>query len=233
MKGLNIYCDESMHLEAQKGPAAWGAISVPRAKVKEYLRDITALKTGCGISRRNEMKWVNVRKSRLCAYKKLIDFFFEHDDLHMRIVALRDKRVLTHDAYSQTHDEWYYKMYFVLLNHMISQDRETRIFIDEKDTIGSEKVCRLHDVLSRNEYDFNYELIKYVQEVKSYEIGFLSIVDIFLGAINYLNRGLQTSPAKLELIKHIQECSGLALTKTTFLSARKLNIFYWKDDANV
>lgn len=230
MKGLNIYCDESMHLMAQPGPAAWGALSAPRAKVRSYLREITRLKKSFGVTSKNELKWVNVRRSKLDLYKQLIDFFFAHDDLHMRIVLVRDKSILDHERYGQTHDQWYYKMYFTLLNHMIVSDRETRIFLDEKDTRGAEKVRKLHEYLCRTEYDFNHDLIKYVQEVKSYEIGLLSIVDIFLGAVTYLIRGLQSSPVKKELVEYIQKRSGLSLQKTTFLSAQKVNVFYWKDD---
>lgn len=227
MKGLNIYCDESMHLMAQSGPVAWGALAVPRVKAREFSRQISDLKKEFSISPTNELKWVNVRKSKLEAYKRLLDIFFDNDALRARMVVVRDKSMLDHERFDQTHDEWYYKMYFQLLNLMIPSDRETRIFLDVKDTLGSERVKKLHHILCLKEFDFNHDLIKYIQEIKSHEVALMSIVDILIGALTYHIRGLRTSPAKLALIDYIQKKSGRSLDRSTFLSEKKLNLFYW------
>ncbi len=58
-------------------------------------------------------------------YVDFLDYFFDDDDLHFRGVVIPDKKKLDHARYGQTHDEWYYKMYFVLLKAISAEMRGT------------------------------------------------------------------------------------------------------------
>ena len=86
-----------------------------------------------------------------------------------RLVA-KDKSNLNHEKYNQgSHDLWYYKAYFYLLDAMIGYSEEYRIFIDIKDTCGGTKVKKLQEVLCNNKYDFKHEVIRDIQQIKSNE----------------------------------------------------------------
>lgn len=54
----------------------------------------------------------------------------------------------------------------------------------------------------------------------------LQIVDVLLGAVGYVWEGYAQSPAKLELIKHIESKRGNKMTVDSLPSEKKFNI--WK-----
>jgi hypothetical protein len=41
-----------------------------------------------------------------------------------------DKSKLAHEAFDQTHDDWYFKMYFDLLKVILERKSSYRIFLD-------------------------------------------------------------------------------------------------------
>ncbi len=139
-----------------------------------------------------------------------------------------DKHLLNHSQFKQTHDEWYYKMYFALLKTIFNPEDKYRIYIDIKDTRGGQKVKKLQEVLSNNMYDFDRKIIENMQIVRSDEIELMQVTDFLLGAVCYQNRGLETSKAKIDIIKRIIERSGYSLQKSTLYREDKFNVFVWK-----
>lgn len=226
---FNIYCDESCHLENdQQGVMVLGAVWCPLDKAHEIsvrIREIKKAKLG---NSKFEVKWTKVSPSRLEFYLELMDYFFDCDDLHFRALIVPDKSLLQHPEYEQTHDEFFYKMYFDMLKTILSPTERYRIYLDIKDTHGAYKVAKLHDVLSNNMYDFSREIIERVQLVRSHEIEILQLADLLIGAIAYANRGLSTSPAKVALVERMRERSGYELTKTTLIRESKVNLFRWR-----
>lgn len=174
------------------------------------------------------MKWTGVSASKVDAYLDLVDYFFANADLRFRVLVAKGKDRLDHEKFQQTYDEWYYKMYFSMLHPIIAADRKNRIYLDIKDTRGFSKVNKLHDILCSAELDFDHSLIERVQEIRSHEVGLMSLTDILIGAVSYAARGLSTSKAKLSVLRRIQERSGVSLERTTLLSAQKVNVFYWR-----
>ena len=77
--------------------------------------------------------------AKLDLYLDLIDYFFDDDDLNFRVLVA-DKSILDHGAFNQSHDEWYYKMYFDMLKVIFDPECRYRIYLDIKDTQGGEKV---------------------------------------------------------------------------------------------
>jgi hypothetical protein len=63
--------------------------------------------------------------------------------------------------------------------------------------------------------------------VRSHEVEVLQVADLLIGALSYVNRGLTGSAAKLALLDHIRERSGLTLTRTTLMREDKINILVW------
>lgn len=224
----NLYCDESCHLENDRQKSmVLGALWCPRDKAAEVFKRIREIKQMHGLSQKMEIKWTKVSPSGLAFYKHIVDYFFDDDDLHFRCLVVPDKNVLDHSAYKQTHDDWYYKMYFDLIKTIINPDDTYNIFLDIKDTQGSLKVDKLHEVLSNNHYDFNRSIIKKIQLVRSHEIELQQVADLLIGALSYLHRGLEESSAKRELISRIKARSGYTLMQSTMYKEDKFNVFVW------
>jgi hypothetical protein len=225
----NIYCDESCHLENDHQKAmVLGAIWCPTNRVREISDRIRHIKQKHGIKPEFEIKWTKVSPAKENFYLDIIDYFFLEDDLHFRALIVPDKSILDHPSFNQTHDDWYYKMYFQLLNIIPHPDSFYKIYLDIKDTRSAEKISKLHEVLCNNIYDFFGDTIKRVQMVRSHEIQILQIADLLIGAVSYKNRQLKGSIPKLNLIEKIEEKSGKSLTVTTPKSEEKFNLFVWR-----
>ena len=224
---INIYCDESCHLSYDFGPMALGAVVVNKAQAYKHNKAIRGIKQKYGISAHCELKWTKVSPAKADAYKEIINYFFEQSDLSFRAVLVPDKAKLHHEKFAQTHDDWYYKMYFNLLQYLIDANCKNRIFIDIKDTRGKTKIKKLHEVLCNDKYDFDHKIVTHIQTIRSYEVELMTIVDLFIGALTYLHRNINTSKTKLELIKLIQDRTKLSLQRSTLLSYKKFNLFVW------
>lgn len=222
---LNIYCDESCHLENDNHTAmVIGSIKILREQVKEISEEIKDIKVRHGLSKHAEIKWTKVSPSKLPFYTDLLDYFFENPFLSFRAIIIQDKDKLSHDAFDQTHDDWYYKMYYLMLRNIIDEN-DTHIYIDIKDTNSNEKVVKLQRYLCNSLHDFNRRKITKMQHIRSEESQILQLVDLLIGALSYENRGLSTSETKLKLVKHIKEKTGLTLKAKTAYGQTKFNLF--------
>jgi len=228
---FNIYCDESCHLETSKITPqnrfmVLGGISCPNNVKDDIFRCIKDIKKDNGLSHLPEMKWTKVAKGKLDAYKGLINYFFDYADLSFRAVVV-DKEQLNHGAFKQNHDQFYYKIYWQMLEWLIETNNKYHIYLDIKDTQGVEKVKKLQEVLCNSQHDFNKDIIARVQEVRSHEIALMQITDLLIGAISYANRYPNggESEAKEAIIELIRKRSGVSLKNSTLLGAKKFNVF--------
>jgi hypothetical protein len=225
---FNVYCDESCHLENDRQKAmVLGAVWCPLEKTREIAVRIREIKAKHSLSPQFEMKWVKVSPAKVQFYLDILDYFFDDDDLHFRALIVPDKSQLRHEDFQQTHDEWYYKMYFDMLKVILYPDARYRIYLDYKDTQGATKVAKLHEVLCNNMYDFSRRIIERVQLVRSHEVEILQLADLLIGTVSYVNRGLSISAAKQRLVDRMRERSGYKLTQTTLLWESKVNLFCW------
>ncbi|MCI0655400.1 MAG: DUF3800 domain-containing protein, partial [Methylococcaceae bacterium] len=122
---------------------------------------------------------------------------------------------------------WFYKMYFDMLYVILRPDERFRFYLDIKDTRGAQKAAKLHEVLCNNMYDFSREVIERLQLVRSEEIEVLQLADLLIGAVSYLNRGLQGNAGKAALIERMRQRSCYSLNRTTLLREDKINLFRW------
>jgi hypothetical protein len=225
---FNIYCDESCHLEHDRqGIMVLGATWCPLEKARETAQAIRVIKEKHGLGRDFEIKWTKVSPGKIDFYIDLINYFFEESDLHFRALIAADKNKLQHNAYSQTHDDWYFKMYFTMLKAIFRPNASYRIYLDIKDTRSAPKVRKLQDVLCNNAYDFSREIIQKVQTVRSHEVEQVQLADLLIGAVAYANRDLSGSSAKQRLVEIIRKRSGYSLTRSTLYREDKLNLFRW------
>ncbi|MBL7064673.1 MAG: DUF3800 domain-containing protein [Anaerolineae bacterium] len=225
---FNVYCDESCHMEHDHQQVmVLGAVWCPLDKAREIAVRIREIKTKHGLPPGFEIKWVKVSPAKVQFYLDIMDYFFDDDDLHFRALIVPDKSRLRHQDFGQTHDDWYYKVYFDMLKIILDPNARYRIYLDIKDTRGGTKIARLHEVLCNNMYDFSREIIERVQLVRSHEIEILQLADLLTGTVSYVNRDLFSSAAKRCLVDRMRERSGYMLTHTTLLRENKVNLFRW------
>jgi hypothetical protein len=225
----NVYCDESCHLEHDyQKTMVLGAVWHPLEKKDEISKRLREIKVANGVDTTFEAKWTKISPSKQQLYLDLLDYFFDDDDLHFRAVVIPDKNKLNHTQFQQNHDEWYYKMYFLLLKQIFDPQAAYRIYLDIKDTLGQAKVEKLHDILCNNMYDFNRDIVQRVQQVRSHEVEAMQLTDLLIGALSYVHRGLASSTAKMAMIARMRERSGHSLTKTTLPREEKCNLLIWR-----
>lgn len=225
---INVYCDESCHLEHDGHRAMIiGAVWSPGSKKAEITQRINDIRARHKMPRGFEFKWTKVSSSKLQMYMDFVDYFFDDDDLNFRCVVVADKNELDHPRYGQTHDEWYYKMYFTMLKTILKPGDVYRIYIDIKDTNSKQKVKKLHDVLCNNSYDYSRNMIERVQQIRSHEVVQTQLADILIGAMSYKSRGLNKSRAKNAIVDRITQRSGYSLERNTLIREHKFNILVW------
>lgn len=228
-EAFNIYCDESCHLEHDRIPVmVLGAVWCKTAAVRQISRRIVEIKQRHGIPSGMEIKWSKLSASRKQLYLDLVDYFFDDDDLHFRGVLIPNKAQLKHEAFDQTHDTWYYKMCFLMIEPIIDPSQSYRVYLDIKDTRSEGKRQMLERVLRNSRGDRQGRIIERVQQIRSHESALMQLTDILIGAIAYHGRGLRTNGAKLEVIRRIQHRAGCQLGVTTWLREPKLNLLCWR-----
>jgi len=240
LSNINIYCDESCHLESNLHDVmVLGAVWCPRERAKAINADLRGITRSAGMGEQFEVKWGKVSKGRKDMYLEFVDYFFNTPDLHFRALVVQDKTKLNHAAFNQTHDEWYYKMYFNLIKEILGPQIVSRIFIDYKDTQGGKKVAKLQEILCKkcptregpigwnDEIEIGLNEEHGVQIVHSHEVPLIQLADLLMGAVGYANRGLSENEAKVALVQRMQQRSGRTLKTTTSTRETKVNIFCW------
>lgn len=231
---FNVYCDESCYMEHDGLDVfVLGAVWCPAEKAREVSVRLREIKVAHGMAPDFEIKWNKVSPAQARLYADIIDYFFDDDDLHFRTVVAPDKSLLRHPDFNQTHDDWYYKMYYQLLIQLLQPGATYRVYLDVKDTLSAAKVARLSKVLRNSVYDFAREIIERIQAVRSHEVELLQLADLLTGTVSYANRGLSSSTAKSSLVERVRERSGFQLTRSTLLREDKLNVFVWPAAAAV
>ncbi|MCH5690090.1 DUF3800 domain-containing protein [Niabella sp. W65] len=141
-----------------------------------------------------EVKWNSLSKSSYPFYSELIDYFFA-TDLQYRAIVI-DKGQLKHEEFNQSHDDFYYKMYFQLLSKKLLHDCNYNIYLDVKDSRSAKKVNGLRAFLNKN-----YVTVRTLQNIRSHESELMQLTDIITGAIGYRLRGLNKVIAKNKIIE--------------------------------
>ena len=229
---INVYCEESCHLEHDhQAVMVLGAIWCIKDQVSQISNDIRDIKERHGIPRWQEFKWTKVSPSKQGFYLELIDYFFNTGGLNFR-GYVASKAGLNHATIpNQTHDTWYYKIYFRMLEQIFTRNNTYDIYLDIKDTRGGRKTRNLQQVLCKSQLDFSGDIIRRIQIVHSHEIELMQLADILIGALSFLHRGESDkdnpNEAKKAVIQRIKDRSGFTLTKRTYQRETKFNLFFW------
>jgi hypothetical protein len=228
---FNVYLDESCHLENDSASVMmFGAVWCPQDKAREIGIRIRDIQKQHGISDTFEIKWTKVSPAKEAFYRAVLDYFLDDDDLRFRGIVVPDKTKLDHAKFSQTHDDWYYKMCFTLLEPIIVPTKQYSIYLDIKDTRSEQKRKKLEEVLRSVNYDGSGNIIRRVQQIRSHESKLMQLADLIMGVVTYANRGLDTSSAKLALVDRLKQRTNFSLTRSTWLREPKLNLLVWESN---
>ena len=228
MSEINIYCDETCHLPNDGiDLMVIGGISCPKEKVKDINRQIRNIKEKHNVYKFAEIKWVRVSNSQFDMYKELIDLFFDNSFLNFRAVVAHNKSKLDYRRFHLTHDDWYQRIYYLMLRGMIDINDSYHVYVDIKDTKGAEKINTLRDVLNNAAGYFYEETVESIQLLKSDQVQLMQLTDLLIGAVAYANRGLNSSKAKIDLVSYIEERSNRMLKRTSPKNEVKFNVFQW------
>lgn len=224
----NIYCDESCHLENDRQKVmVLGAVWSQKDKTREIFARLREIKMKHGLSPHYEVKWTKVSPSKIEFFQAYLDYFFDEGDLHFRGLIVPDKSVLDHAARQQSHDDWYYKMFFTLLKTILNPEDHYQIYFDIKDSRSQKKIDKLHEILCSAKFDFQREIISKLQLVRSHEVELIQLADFLTGLVSYENRELSGSEAKLALIRRMKMRSGYSLKRSTLIRELKVNLLRW------
>lgn len=204
-----------------------GAVYCPTNSAQRIAKNIRDIKQRFTNNPAAEIKWTKLSPSNQNYYQELVDYFFEENELCSRIFVVPDKSKLNHELFNQSHDDYYYKIYYNMLKHIIDPHEEYFIYLDIKDTRSAKKVRKLKDVLVSKFRNQNHEIIRRLQSIKSHETELMQLADLLIGAVSYKNRDLSSSPAKVNITRHISERSGHTLVDKTSVSEKKMSIFIW------
>ncbi len=226
----NIYCDETCHLSFDnKNVMVLGAVWCEKRHSKAIAEQIRNIKRKHGFAPQYEVKWIKAAsEKKFTFYKDLLEFFFFSDTLHFRAL-IAHKQHLDHSRFQQTHDDWYYKMYFQLINNILSPCSCYNIYLDIKDTRSNDKTQNLKSIMENSHYAIGEDLIKKIQLIRSHEIEQIQLCDLLIGAIQYkFNRpNSRVSNGKQKILNFLESKSTKDLSKNTFLRESKFNIFHW------
>jgi hypothetical protein len=226
---FNVYCDESCHLEKDhQDVMVLGAVWCPLDVVPEVTGRLRDIKVKHGLPPLEELKWTKISPGNVSLYLDIVDYFFDTEHLSFRSL-IADKSNLKHSDFGQTHDDWYYKMYFDLLKVILQPEEKFYLYLDIKDTRGAAKIRKLHEVLANNFYDFSRDIVERVQVVRSHEVALIQLADVLTGLVSAANRPSPArSVAKKSLIERAKQRSHYTLTRSTLLREKKFNLFHWQ-----
>ena len=216
-KTFNIYCDESCHIpNDHKDYMFLGSISCAFPQIKRHTKRIEELKKAHNFYA--EIKWSNVSKSKIKFYLDLIDYFFD-TDLRFRAIGIKKEQIKCDDL--NAFDDFYYKMYYQLLNYKIDTLDHYNVYLDIKDTLSAQKVRRLKEVLN-----VKYGVFRNVQNILSHESLLMQLADFIMGAISYnLNDKEKKNEAKIAIIERIKKHLPIPVLDATNYS-NKFNLIF-------
>lgn len=217
-KTFNIYCDESCHIEHDhKDFMFLGSISCAYPQVRRHTKRIDELKREHNFYA--EIKWCNVSMSKVKFYLDLIDYFFD-TDLRFRAIGINKSQIKC-DEQRTSYDDFYYKMYYQLLNYKIDTTDHYNVYLDIKDTLSAHKVRRLKDLLN-----VRYGVFRNIQNICSHESLLMQLADFIMGAIAYnVNDKEHKNQAKVAIIERIKKHLRTPILDTTNYS-KKFNLFF-------
>jgi len=223
---IDVYCDEAYpDLFSSTKPQAkfmiLGSLWLQTDSRKGYKQAIHDLRDRYLIG--GEFKWRKVTPSKIDFYKPLISWFYDQkDNLRFRCIAIDYSQVDLMKFHDNDQELGFYKFYYQMIHHWIHDFNEYAMFCDFKSNRRRDRLNVLQQCLAHSNLSAT---IKIVQAVRSKESVLIQLTDLLIGIVSArLNQGTNTSPAKLELLRHLETLLGRKISSTP-LNEKKFNVF--------
>lgn len=230
MTEYNVYCDESCHLENDEASVmVLGGVYCPKSKCGLIREDLNKIKASYSLTSGVELKWAKVSFDKRDIYIDFIKYFFNSPYLNLRVLVA-DKTKLNHVKFNQTHDDWYYKMYYNLVRYFFWLEGKFNIYIDIKDRYSNMKAKELLKIFHRAIKSNPNDTIKKVQPIRSNETPIMELTDILIGAFGYANRfevADRKNLGKVMVIQEIEQHLPRNTLRQLTYNGNKINAFYW------
>lgn len=213
---LHIYCDESRqqaHRYMVLGGVMFNRIYEP--VFLDAFREYRAANR-----MHSEMKWQKVSTNKLTEYQRFVDLLFDYRPyIHFKAMIVDTHQMDNHKYNHGDKDLGFYKMMYQLLlhsfgRHLNAEDR-CIVTLDQR-TTHQYKLSTLAKILNnglRKKYRFEYDPVRNIQAVDSKKSDFIQLADVLMGAVGYQANDddlrINASPAKIELLRHITQRTGL------------------------
>ena len=224
---FDVYCDESRpDLFASKIPKSQimviGSLWLSKDHREVYKAEIHALREKHKIG--PEFKWQKVSRSRFLFFQEVVDWFFSKgEDLRFRCIAIDSQKVNLLHYHESDQELGFYKFYYQMLHHWISDFNEYAIFCDIKKNAKKDRLEVLWRCLRCSNLAAT---IKNVQAIGSNESVFIQLADLLTGlAAARLNDSLQNGSVKEKLLNHFESTLGKKIVKSR-KSENKFNVFW-------
>ncbi|MGB9594594.1 MAG: DUF3800 domain-containing protein [Anaerolineae bacterium] len=229
---IHVYADESRLKEERY--MLIGGLWVPAPAEAALRADIAKLRAESRLTA--EFKWTKVSRAKLSAYQDLVGTFLKHCDAAFHCIVI-DVTLLDYSTFSRGDAELgFYKFYFQLISRKLLSGYHYLVFTDAR---RNRRAYRL-DVLkictnrwwAKQQGIPEAAPVRAVEARNSKEEDLIQLADVLLGAVGYVWNGHAESPAKVDLIGHIeQSLGGVSLGKGTPRSSCKFNIWHWQPSA--
>lgn len=223
---IDVYCDEAYpDLFSSTKPQAkfmiLGSLWLQTDSRESYKQAIHDLRDRYLIG--GEFKWRKVTPSKIDFYKSLISWFYDQkDNLRFRCIAIDYSQVDLMKFHDNDQELGFYKFYYQMIHHWIHDFNEYAMFCDFKSNRRRDRLNVLQQCLAHSNLSAT---IKIVQAVRSKESVLIQLTDLLIGIVSArLNQGTNTSPAKLELLRHLETLLGRKISSTP-LNEKKFNVF--------
>ncbi|MCM1517606.1 MAG: DUF3800 domain-containing protein [Pseudoflavonifractor sp.] len=222
----SIFCDESCHLQFDSSDVLCiGAIVIQDEYIDTYKNELKRIKSKHGIL--HELKWNTVSRTHLPMYDEIIRLFFM-SPITFRSILIKNKsniqaRSLGKDEYNRFYYSVIERLIRFIIRHNPRNVNSYRVFLDLKDNHGKIKLASVHKELTN--MVGTDDIIRSMQNIRSYESQFIQLADIITGAITYRARGLNGSEAKTHIIRLIEDLSGYRLDEGTEPGDNKFAIY--------
>jgi hypothetical protein len=220
-----VYCDESRHDGgAESRFMAIGSLWVPRCRKTEVTKALRRLFRDEGLHA--EVKWSKVSAPRLAAYRRIVDFFFEEQDLRFRVIVVDHARYDPESFHGGDRELGFYKFYYEMLVKWLEPGNKYLILLDFKQNQSADRYRELRTVLTRKLR--GEARILDLTVIDSSETPLAQLCDLLTGAVASAWCGdAQAGSAKAQLCDHIAKHRGLPALKIASASPSisKFNVF--------
>jgi len=223
---FDVYCDESHPdlLISQKSSARFiviGSLWLKRDSRKNFKNEVDEFKKQYLVG--GEIKWGKVSPSRLEFYKRLISWFFDKEhNLRFRAIVIDREKVNLLTYHDNDQELGFYKFYYQLLHHWITDFNCYHIFCDFKVNRKKDRLQTLKECLGNSNLSSSVPI---VQAVRASESVLIQMADLLTGLVSakYNHSCLSGSPKDML----IQKCEGYLEKPISATGAQenKFNVF--------